>query len=1018
MTHRHRLISAPFRLRRTLLVVALSAALAAGSAQAQSTVGSIFGEAGPGTVVTIENLDTGTTRQITADDEGRYAFGQLPTGRYRVSADGQARDVTVQVGTGTNVDLLDAQTLEVVEITGSISNPIDVSSVESTTIYTAEQLEKLPVARDISSVALLAPGTVRGDSGFNPDASGFPSDTPLASFGGASVAENGYYINGFDVTNVRDFLSYATLPFGAIAEQQVKTGGYGAEFGRSLGGVVNLVTKRGTNDWQFGGAMYYSPSWGQASGRDVRNRDTGEGAAEFYQYRSANETDSASVEVYGGGALVEDKLFLFALLEAPYLAQDRYDRHDSVARKNTQPRGMVKLDWNITDDHLLELTGISHRYKFRDTAYHNPDHEEFTGEHGERGLESETERGGEVYIARYTGYLTDSFTVSALGGYLNYVNDHRTPESWPGAECPRVYDSRANPVETVYRGCWDESQPNILRTPGFGPDEDTRTSFRIDADWQIGDHLLRFGYDRAEFTSKAAGTNFIGPNGLYYRYFNTDTRPLAGVPAGTDYVRTWYDVQSAGEYEQINTALYVEDSWQVTDNFLAYLGLRQETFENLGGDGVAFIENDDLIGPRLGLSWDVRGDSSWKVFANAGRYFLPIATNTNIRATRVEYRDESYWTFAGIDPVTYAPTGLVRVAGPFVTGSTTPADPLTIADQQLDPMYQDEYILGTQFALGGQWSMGIRGISREVKSGVEDYCGHNAFNEWAEDNGYDPDFALDEEGIDMAGCMIINPGRDVTLAMDPDNDGDLETFTVSNDYLQLPEYKRSYRAVELTFEKPLSDGWAFQGSYTWSKSYGNVEGSVNSTLEQEDPGATQDFDFLPFTYGIDGYLPNDRRHSFKFNGLYELSDEWRLGANAVIQSGRPVSCNGFVPLDQLGIDYPDYGTIVNYAGSSFYCPDPDSETMVLTKRGDFGRTPWTYEFDLSVAYVPSWANQQLTLQLDVFNLLNFDKVTEYNEFSQVVRPTEADPAPVDPNFLNDVNYQTPRSIRLSARYHW
>lgn len=1006
------------RLRRRLLATAMSLALSSGAVHAQSTVGSIFGEAGAGSTVTIENLDTGTSRQITADAQGRFTFGQLPTGRYRVSADGVTREAVVQVGTGTNVDLVAAE-LEAVTITGTATTPIDVSSVETTTIYTAEQLQKLPVARDISSVALLAPGTVRGDVGFNVDASLFPSETPLASFGGSSVAENGYYINGFDVTNVRDFLSYATLPFGAVAEQQVKTGGYGAEFGRSLGGVINLVTKRGTNEWQFGGAVYYSPDWGHASDRDVINRDTGEGAAEFYQYRSANEMTSATMEVFGGGALIEDRLFMFGIIEAPYLSQDRYDRHDSVSRKNTQPRGMVKLDWNITDDHLLEFTGISHTYKYRETAFLNPDHEEFTGEHGIPGVESETERGAEVYIARYTGYLTDTFTLSALGGYLNYVNDYRTPEAWPRAtECPRVWDSRANPNELVYRGCWDQTQLSYLRTPGFGPDEDTRKSFRVDADWMIGDHLLRFGYDRASFESKAAGNTLIGPNGLYYRYFNTDTLPLEGLPAGTDYVRTWYDIQSGGAYEQVNTAFYVEDTWQVTDNFVAYLGLRQETFDNRGGNGDTFIENDDLFGPRLGFSWDVRGDSSWKVFANAGRYFLPIATNTNIRATRVEYFEENYWTFTGIDPATYMPTGLTLVDGPYVNGSDEPADPRTIADQDLDPMYQDEYILGTQFALGGNWSMGVRGIHRSVQSGIEDFCGHNAFNEWAQDNGYDADFATDGEGIDMAGCLILNPGQDVTIAMDPDNDGDLEDFTVSNSYLGLPEYTRNYRAIELTVEKSFADNWAFQGSYTWSKSYGNVEGSVNSTLEQEDPGATQDFDYLAFTLGTDGYLPNDRRHSFKFNGVYQLSDEWRIGSTAFIQSGRPVNCNGYIPVDQLGIEDPDGGSISAYSSSSFYCPDREAGEMVLTRRGEFGRTPWTWELDLNVAYTPAWANQQLTLQLDVFNLLNNDKVTEYNETSQLIRPTAANPAPIDANFLNDRNYQQPRSIRLSARYDW
>ncbi len=92
------------------------------------------------------------------------------------------------------------------------------------------------MARDINAIAILAPGVVRGD----PDLGG----GSLPSFAGASVAENGYYINGFDVTNIRNFLSYSNLPFEAIGAQQVKSGGYGAEYGRSLGGVISIVTKR------------------------------------------------------------------------------------------------------------------------------------------------------------------------------------------------------------------------------------------------------------------------------------------------------------------------------------------------------------------------------------------------------------------------------------------------------------------------------------------------------------------------------------------------------------------------------------------------------------------------------------------------------------------------------------------------------------------------------------------------------------------------------------------------------
>src|SRR5690606_34169903 len=135
-------------------------------------------------------------------------------------------------------------------------------------------IEQLPVASNITAVALLAPGTVKGDPGFG----------NLASFGGASVAENGYYINGFDVTNMRNMLSFADVPFQAIAQQQVRTGGYGAELGRSLGGVISLLTKSGSNEWHFGGSVEWNPDWGREPGKDVKTRNT-EAGDPLYVYR-------------------------------------------------------------------------------------------------------------------------------------------------------------------------------------------------------------------------------------------------------------------------------------------------------------------------------------------------------------------------------------------------------------------------------------------------------------------------------------------------------------------------------------------------------------------------------------------------------------------------------------------------------------------------------------------------------------------------------------------------------------
>ncbi|MGE4070030.1 MAG: carboxypeptidase regulatory-like domain-containing protein [Lysobacterales bacterium] len=981
------------RLRRNAIVIALGLALA-GQAYAQSSVGSIFGEASSNAAVTIENLDTGVKREITADSQGRYTFGQLPPGHYRVSSGGSTRDANVVVGTGTRIDLT-AATLDAVTVTAQNVNPIDISSVESTTVFSQERIQSLPIPRDITNVALLAPGTVKGDTGFG----------NLASFGGASVAENGYYINGFDVTNIRNFISYATLPFDAIAEQQIKTGGYGAEFGRSLGGVINIVTKRGTNEWKGGASVYWSPAALRERGRDVSNRNADAFADGItkYVYRSDNEFDRLSYNVYGGGALVEDRLFFFGLIEGQNNTDDTYTRLDSTATKDTDPTGMVKLDWNISDNHLLELTGIRNKtetgYKFyqRDEPRYAQDHENLVDSY-------KLENGGWVGIAKYTGYLTDDFTLSAQYGKLKNTDNYRTvaPE---GADCPAVYDSRpaGNPLNFI--GCWNESAFTVTDRE-FGPDTDERRAWRIDAEWRLGDHLVRFGYDDETFTSGHAGTTYSG--GIYYRYFTSRSGRVNGVtvPVGTEYVRVRDFQSSSSSYDVINTAGYIEDSWQINENLLLYGGLRVETFENRNAEGTSFVEADNLLAPRLGFSWDMRGDSTVKIFGNAGRYHIPVAANTNIRASGSEVLIEQFFNFTGINPTTGAPNTLgSQLGNTNVNGSLEPPNPATVASTNLDPMYQDEFILGAQWAINDTWTAGVRGISREVKNGVDDFCSLDAIVDYVNANGY-PDF----DGSTLATCMILNPGRSLDIGIDVEGDGNLVDFSIPANVIGLPDYKRQYYAIELFWEANFSNEWFLQGSYTWAHSYGNIEGYVNSTLEQDDAGLTQDFDHPRFEDGAYGNLPNDRRHTFKLFGSYNINEEWRVGGNLLVQSGRPVSCNGFVPLDGLNPD-GDGGSLALYGASSFYCRPADGEPSELTYRGQYGRTPWIYSVDGSLSYMPNWA-EGLTLQVDIFNLFNSSKVTEYSETGDLSRADES----VNPNFLNDVNYQTPRSIRLTARY--
>lgn len=998
-------------LKRSALTVALGLCFA-GGVQAQSSVGSIFGEAAANTSVTIQNLDTGTTRTLTSDGTGRFAFPALQPGNYRVTSGGVTRDVQVKVGTGSTVNLASGTaTLDTVTVIGSGAiNPIDVSSVESTTVFTQEQIQQLPVGRDVTNVALLAPGTVKGDTGFG----------NLASFGGSSVAENGYYINGFDVTNIRNFISYANLPFDAIAEQQVKTGGYGAEYGRSLGGVINLLTKRGTNEWKGGVSAYWSPDWGREAGKDVVNRDPAAVAVgdRLFVYRSANESDSLSYNIYGGGPILKDRLFVFGLIEGRDNSSDTYSRTTSRHTSSNSPNAMLKLDWNITDNHLLEFTGIHNKSKTSVIDYTNLTGQKYVGEHQTLNAEYDIESGGDVYIGKYTGYLTDNFTLSLTAGRLENIDSYRTPEGLPGAECPRAYDSRVNPGSVTYVGCWNESQV-FIRDPNWGPDKDTRTAYRIDGEWAIGDHNIRFGYDTETFTSGHAGAVYTG--GIYWRFFKVRdnenaTGAFAGqpgrtvngvlVPRGADYARSWISQTTSGEYEVKNTAIYLEDSWKVTDNFLLYGGIRSEGFENLNALGDVFVKADNLIAPRVGFAWDVNGDSTFKVFGNAGRYYIPVAANTNIRASGGEVFIVDFYRTTGVDVATGTPTGLGSKIGPqSVNGSLDPPNSQTLAAADLNPMHQDEFILGMQHQMSEAWTLGARAISREVKSGMDDYCSHQPFEDWAVDNGY-----TNFDSSSMAGCFLINPGRDLQIALDVNGDGNYTVQTVSNSYLGLPKYLRSYHALEIFWERNNNDRWFMQGSYTFAKSKGNVEGYVNSTLEQDDAGLTQDFDNKLFEDGAFGYLPNDRRHTLKMFGSFKISDDWRVGGNMVVQSGRPVNCNGYIPLEGTGVDR---GGLNAYGPSSFYCLAPNG-TRYLSNRGDFGRTPWTKSFDLSLAYVPSWAGKKLTLQADIFNVLDASKVTEYYEVSENNRATPT----VEPNFLNDVNYQAPRSLRFTARYEF
>ncbi|WP_426105578.1 TonB-dependent receptor [Massilia sp. TSP1-1-2] len=996
-------------LTRTALAIAASL-LVSTVAYAQQSEGSIFGKAAAGQKVTITSVDTNTSRQLVADANGSFVQSKLPPGQYTVTSNGVAREVTVSIGTGTQVVLTEAGQMQRVLVSRR-RNKIDVSSVESTTVFTAEQMQALPVARDVNAIAILAPGVVKGDADLGAG--------NLPAFAGASVAENGYYINGFDVTNIRNFLSYANLPFDAIGSQQVKVGGYGAEFGRSLGGVISLATKRGTNTWKGGASVIYSPDAGRAKGQNVENLDS---PGEYTVHRAYDRFNDISANVFLGGPIIKDKLFFFGVVEGKRDSEHRFRGSNSNTFIDTTPNGMIKLDFTPSDKHRFEFTGITNKKEIDVTDYKNALTNQYASSHVGTGKESKLTSGGHTLIGKYTGYLTDALTLSALVGSVDDKVEKTTGFRVADQSCPVVVDDQTE------IGCWTGPFPGeSIRDPSAKDDKDSRRAFRIDVDYVLGDHTLRGGIDTQKFTSAAAGSSTYS-GGLYWRYIPSPTGTVNGVPntvaPGAKYARKRIITSTSGEFEVKNTALYIEDSWKITKNVLTYGGLRWESFDNKNSDGVSFVKAERLLAPRLGAAWDVNGDASMKVYGNLGRYYIPVAANTNIRATRGELFTHQFYTYTGRDPVTQAPLGTVEIGNKQVNGDGALPLPSTIADVNLKPMSQDELILGAEKLVFNGWRAGIKGTYRKVQNGMDDYCSHLGFERWAADNGH-PDF----DSRTMAPCAIVNPGNDVTLNVDLDNNGKLAQTTFPASYVGLEKYSRSYKALEFTLDRPWDGKWSVNASYTLAKTKGTAEGYVNSVINQEDAGVSQDFDFPSLTHGSNGYTSNDRRHVLKVFGNYALTDTLRLGINATASSGRPTSCIGFVPGTQ-----PDFSDAEGYStASSYYClrsDGPDAgRTSVLGQRGTAGRTPWTNSLDVQLAYMPKISKGKLSLQMDIFNLFNTQKVVEWNEtrdYSRATTVNEIDPdtgtriieGQLSNNYRRPTSFQQVRSVRLTARYEF
>ncbi len=942
-----------------------------------------------GLEVTVRNPETGFTRTVKAEADGSYRFPFLPVGKYLVEGRrdgkplGKLTEVTVGLGVSTNADVtINVTNLEEILVVGTrVIRAINVKSTESASNFTRDDLQRLPVARDIQSVALLAPGLSKGDEGL------CLNDNCGISFGGSSIAENTIYVNGLNVTDFYNRVGSSSVPYAFYKEFQVKTGGYSVEFGRTTGGVINAVTRSGTNEFEYGTEIAWEPHSLQSS---KTNHFNASGSPRIIG--SYDQYDRTTATVYASGPIVKDKLFFFALYEARDYQKDNTTDEANTFYDTTQDTGFwgAKIDWQINDKNLLELLAFSDENDEERDAYG------FTFPAGSRGGYQQTRftnNGGLNWSATYTAYLTDNFSAKALYGENNREFSRLSQND---LECSRVRDLRPGGGGDV--GC--TSSGNVTAR------DDTREAARLDFEWVLGAHQLRFGLDHETNTSEHE-QYYPGPDRLLYEVSRSISTNVNFVPIGidTEYVRTRQN-EVDGTFETINSAYYLEDNWQITPDLLLNAGLRVEAFDNKNSDGDTYIKMDDMIAPRFGFSWDVRGDKRSKIFGNAGRYFLPVANVINIKQAGGFLDRRTYYYFDGFEPFDY--NGVTRYrpklgaqfgAVDDSQGDGSVGDLRGEVDADMDPVYQDELILGFQSMLGEKWSWGVRGVYRKLNNAIDDME--------ITSTGIMCDGAPVE-----AGYVMANPGRPLTIYSDTNCDGESDAFVTidtsragwamydeAGNYLGDTGYtkpRRNYKALEFMIDRAWDDFWSLNAVYTLSWTKGNAEGPINSDTDFGDTGRTEAFDNPWVNFGSYGYLPNDHRHQLKVRGAYALGEHWELGGTLTVQSGRPINATG---------ECNPYDRECFY---SFFVLNTDTGTYELRPRGSAGDTPWIFDLGANVTFKHSFSAADLRVQLAVYNLLNQQRIVEVNDALGFVPEGNAD-------YGIGTGYQSPRYGLLTLK---
>jgi hypothetical protein len=951
------------------LVVALL--LTAGIAVAQEQVGSIEGvvsdpQGQPLPGATVEATGPVGKLMATTGMKGEYRFPRLPSGSYTLAArlEGYA---TVEM---SNIDLVVGKTLTVnftlqfgkfaeAIVVAADQAAIDVKSNANAITLTSDMLDMLPQGTDYTSVVTLAPGAAD-----EPALSGI-------SMNGASGAENRFVVDGVDTTDPFYGTEAQPVRLDFIQELQVKSAGYQAEYGGSLGGVINAITKSGGNEFAGTIRAYYTDSdWG---GSQRMNLYEALCPPEGDCHITYNKDDTTRLEpgFQLGGPAVRDKLWFFVAYQPAIV---KYKRNPL----NTSSTFHEKDTINYFTANLKGNAGPSFLYKI--TANMSPAKEDGVlpardgSTPADAPLDIISKYPRESYSAYADWMLSDKFLLTGQASYFG-----KDSKQSGNVGTTRYYFRNGDICDFgVCSGDPLYEPPGYSNIPNASYFLDTydkweRYEGKLEASWFFegaGSHEVKAGVNY----QRAKNDVLSGEHGNLFeiRWGLTDRYGLGVIGTyGSVAVRSY---QTQGKAVDKNWAFYLQDSWAILDNLTINYGVRaeKEDVPNYGHNQdptlpeyIAQFNFSDKLAPRVGFAWDVLKDQSLKIYGSYGKYFDIMKLDTARQSfggdrwiTYVYPLDTLDWPSlnAGCSIVDNNPAHnpCPNLGTPATRDLRKPTDPRTGIDPNLHPMEQRQWTLGADYALSTKSILSARYIDNKLLYTIEDI-------------GYlvcSTPTTCEEEYI------TGNPGHGIVVAN-----------TLPGLPPQAPAI-RNYKAFELSYNRRFADDWMLTVNYTYSRLRGNYSGLASSdefsaaTLQgRNDPNIERYFDGLVFGYDakghlVDGPLATDRPHALQAYGAYRAPWGTMFGLSETWVSGTPITTIAFFN----GVDFFPFG------------------------RGDQGRTPNVTQTDLFVSHpFKLGGNLQLEINLNVLNA--FDQKTVTHVYSYKWRSDICDESP-DCDFSN------------------